>query len=56
MSKKEEFDKKEFGFGRKMLNLKDKEILMHHKEVTRSVPVKIEVDTKVKNHAFVLYV
>lgn len=50
---KEDFDKKEFHFGKKMLNLKSKEELKPTRGYIRNLPVKIEVDTKVKNHAFV---
>lgn len=49
MRKKEDFDKKEFHFGRKMLNLKAKEEIMFYKESFKSPPVTVEIDTKVKD-------
>lgn len=39
-----------------MLSLKSKEALRFVKDVQRNPPVKIEVDNKVKNHAFVLII
>jgi hypothetical protein len=49
LRKKEDFDKKEFHFGRKMLNLKAKEEIMFYKESFKSPPVTVEIDTKVKD-------
>ncbi|CAD8138486.1 unnamed protein product [Paramecium pentaurelia] len=51
LRKKEDFDKKEFQFGRRMLNLKAKEEIMFYKESFKTPPVKVEIDTKVKDQA-----
>ncbi|CAD8126977.1 unnamed protein product [Paramecium sonneborni] len=54
LRKKEDFDKKEFYFGRKMLNLKAKEEIMFYKESFNSPPVKVEIDTKVRDQAHII--
>ncbi|CAD8145976.1 unnamed protein product [Paramecium pentaurelia] len=54
LRKKEDFDKKEFQFGRRMLNLKAKEEIMFYKESFKTPPVKVEIDTKVKDQAHII--
>ncbi|KAM3146972.1 hypothetical protein pb186bvf_000688 [Paramecium bursaria] len=54
VQKQEEFDKKEFQFSRKMLNLKSKEGLLQPKQNSfKGKPAIIEIDTKINNHAFI---
>ncbi|CAD8135492.1 unnamed protein product [Paramecium octaurelia] len=54
LRKKEDFDKKEFNFGRKMLNLKAKEEIMFYQVQFNSPPVKVEIDTKVRDQAHII--
>ncbi|CAD8054193.1 unnamed protein product [Paramecium sonneborni] len=54
LRKKEDFDKKEFHFGRRMLNIKAKEEIMFNKESFKAPPVKVEIDTKVKDQAHII--
>ncbi|CAD8046852.1 unnamed protein product [Paramecium primaurelia] len=54
LRKQEDFDKKEFQFGRRMLNLKAKEEIMFYKESFKTPPVKVEIDTKVKDQAHII--
>ncbi|CAD8136455.1 unnamed protein product [Paramecium octaurelia] len=54
LRKKEDFDKKEFQFGKRMLNLKAKEEIMFYKESFKTPPVKVEIDTKVKDLAHII--
>ncbi|CAD8046931.1 unnamed protein product [Paramecium sonneborni] len=54
LRKKEDFDKKEFHFGRRMLNIRAKEEIRFYKESFKTPLVKVEIDTKVKDQAHII--